>query len=500
MASSFHQLLAVSLQKAKAVADQHIVQSAQLQRVDRERLIKGGCLQKIVRGWYLLCPPNTLPGESTLWHANFWDFIRVYLQQRFASDYYLSAESSMDVYLGKNYLPQQVVVGAKKGGNLLLQLPHNTSLLVYQQNNHFPLEIIQHNGLNLLSFEYALCRMPASFYTQQSEEAEIAIGLLKKTEKILHYLLKEGMVQAAGRLSGALRHLGRVDMADTILNAMNRAGFIVKEANPFKTKIFFQEKPFQSPYSARIIAMWEKTRKTVIRLFPKPEISTERRVQLINQIDEVYSRDAYHSLSIEGYEVSEELIAKFASGAWNPDSSRQDNEWKNAMAAKGYYEAFQRVKITLHAMLAADNPVAILQKQFSDWYTALFSPAVQAGIISATQLAGYRQQAVYIRNAMHVPPPHDAVYDCMESLFSCMNKEESAAVKAVLTHWLIGFIHPYVDGNGRMARFAMNAFLVTNGYPWAVVEVQNRKQYLDALEKASLQQDIQDFCQLIIRS
>ena len=41
----------------------------------------------------------------------------------------------------------------------------------------------------------------------------------------------------------------------------------------------------------------------------------------------------------------------------------------------GNFFSSQRVKITVHAMLAADNPVAILQKRFSDWYTALFLPA-----------------------------------------------------------------------------------------------------------------------------
>jgi len=41
-------------------------------------------------------------------------------------------------------------------------------------------------------------------------------------------------------------------------------------------------------------------------------------------------------------------------------------------------------------------------------------------------------------------------------------------VRAVLGRWLFGYIHPYPDGNGRMARFVMNAMLASGGYPWTV--------------------------------
>lgn len=116
----------------------------------------------------------------------------------------------------------------------------------------------------------------------------------------------------------------------------------------------------------------------------------------------------------------------------------------------------------------------------------------------AVQLAGFRNQPIYIRNAMHVPPPHHALGDCMETLFQCMNDEANLAVKAVLAHWLIGFIHPYVDGNGRMARLAINALLVSSGYPWTIIHMKNKNIYLDALERASLYGDIKNFCCLIV--
>ena len=48
-------------------------------------------------------------------------------------------------------------------------------------------------------------------------------------------------------------------------------------------------------------------------------------------------------------------------------------------------------------------------------------------------------------------------------------REPEPGVRAVLGHWMFGYIHPYPDGNGRIARFLMNAMLASGGYPWTVV-------------------------------
>jgi Fic family protein len=70
-------------------------------------------------------------------------------------------------------------------------------------------------------------------------------------------------------------------------------------------------------------------------------------------------------------------------------------------------------------------------------------------------------------------------------------------VNAVLGHWLFGYIHPYPDGNGRMARFMMNAMLASGGYRWTVIRVEDREKYLKALECASADGDIKPFASFI---
>ena len=55
------------------------------------------------------------------------------------------------------------------------------------------------------------------------------------------------------------------------------------------------------------------------------------------------------------------------------------------------------------------------------------------------------------------------------------------------------YIHPYMDGNGRMGRFLMNVMLTAGGYPWTVIPVEKRDAYMKTLEAASTAEDIAPF-------
>lgn len=54
-----------------------------------------------------------------------------------------------------------------------------------------------------------------------------------------------------------------------------------------------------------------------------------------------------------------------------------------------------------------------------------------------------------------------------------------------------------MDGNGRTARFVMNVQLISGGYPWVVVPVERRKEYMQALEIASVEGDISQVARFI---
>jgi Fic family protein len=63
---------------------------------------------------------------------------------------------------------------------------------------------------------------------------------------------------------------------------------------------------------------------------------------------------------------------------------------------------------------------------------------------------------------MHVPPPREAVRDCMPVLFDLLEAETEPAIRVVLGHFVFVYIHPYFVGNGRMGRFLMNLMLAAS--------------------------------------
>jgi Fic family protein len=82
-------------------------------------------------------------------------------------------------------------------------------------------------------------------------------------------------------------------------------------------------------------------------------------------------------------------------------------------------------------------------------------------------------------------------------LFNLLANEKEASVRAVLGHFIFVFIHPYMDGNGRMGRFLMNVMIASGGYPWTIIPVQQREEYMRSLEAASVREDIEPFAKFL---
>jgi Fic family protein len=151
----------------------------------------------------------------------------------------------------------------------------------------------------------------------------------------------------------------------------------------------------------------------------------------------------------------------------------------------------------MQKVLEGENPGAVCHDDHGNWYREMFGPLATAGLLKPADLAGYRKGPVYIRRSRHVPPRHEIVRRAMPAFFDLLGKEPDPAVRVVLGHYLFVYIHPYMDGNGRMGRFLMNVMLAAGGYPWTVIPTGKRDDYMEALERASVDQDIAPFADFL---
>jgi hypothetical protein len=464
----------------------------------RRLLVRQGFLLEVMKGWYVARPPEGGEGESTAWYTAYWGFCADYLNERFGSDWSLSPELSIALQTGNRTVPPQLLVRSPRGGNKPTPLPHGTSLFDVRAALPAPGETVVVDRLRLFSMPAALIASGPGLYQSSPIDARAALATVRDASELLGDLLEGGRTSVAGRLAGAFRNIGRDRIADDIVKAMQSAGYDVRESDPFTDRL----KPTlpireRSPSAGRLRHMWEAMRGPIIKRFPAAPGTPRDAEAYLERVRETYVTDAYHSLSIEGYRVSPELIDRVRSGTWNPDHDPQDRELRNGLAARGYWLAYQAVVGSVRRVLAGENPGAVADEDHGAWYREMFSPSVQAGLATAKDLAGYRNGQVWLRGSTHVPMNRDAVRDAMPVFFEMLEQEEEPAVRVVLGHFIFVYIHPYMDGNGRTGRFLMNVMMAAGGYPWTVIPVDQRAAYMAALEAASGRQDIGPFADFL---
>ncbi|MBN1518049.1 Fic family protein [Candidatus Sumerlaeota bacterium] len=117
----------------------------------------------------------------------------------------------------------------------------------------------------------------------------------------------------------------------------------------------------------------------------------------------------------------------------------------------------------------------------------------------------YRSSIVEISGSHYKPPAPESIPPQMREFgewIQCasvpgnISTSENAILIACAAHTWFVTIHPFIDGNGRVARLMMNLVLMRYGYPIAIVSREDRERYYDALE-ISQTSDITPFVSLI---
>ena len=352
MAKTINQLLAEALAAARECAIGNIVHSSNIKPKQQALLVKSGYLKRIIKGWYLLDADLSAQhaGESALWYESIWSFIAQYLSSRFNDNYWLSSEASLDIHTDNNSMPSQIVVFVKGGTEDIVQLPNSMSLLVTRKKVK-PEALVEYQGVRVYPLETALANSVPTSFQKHPFSMQVALRTAN-LDKLAEALLRSKNVASAGRIIGAYDSLNMRAESKKLEAIMSGAFAGIKGKNPFMTPpVILAVEKKEAASAHRIRILWEQMREQIIVGFSdyKPEVdfySTPLDATL-NSMDELYIHDAYHSLSIEGYAVTPELIERVSRGDWSPETIAQDNDAKNALAARGYYDAFNRVKDSL---------------------------------------------------------------------------------------------------------------------------------------------------------
>lgn len=104
----------------------------------------------------------------------------------------------------------------------------------------------------------------------------------------------------------------------------------------------------------------------------------------------------------------------------------------------------------------------------------------------------YRSVAVRISGSQFDPSPPESVGAHMQDFGLWLAEVSTPSVdsfagvaglfSAAVAHTRFVTIHPFIDGNGRVARLLMNLLLMRYGYPIAIISKEDRLRYYDALE------------------
>lgn len=192
---------------------------------------------------------------------------------------------------------------------------------------------------------------------------------------------------------------------------------------------------------------------------PSPKLRKENKIKTIHS-----------SLKIEGNTLSEEQVTALL-------------ENKRIIGPKkDVREVLNAIEIYEHL----DNYDPFKEKSFLKCHRDLMTNLIE-------DAGKYRRQGVGIMkglNVEHFTPPHQNVPFLMKDLFNYLKKsEEIELIKSCVFHYEMEFIHPFLDGNGRMGRLwqtliLINKYPIFEYIPFETLISKDQEKYYSALSKS----------------
>ena len=111
----------------------------------------------------------------------------------------------------------------------------------------------------------------------------------------------------------------------------------------------------------------------------------------------------------------------------------------------------------------------------------------------------YRRVNITVNGSSYIPCDYVKLYDRMGKFFYELDHFEGDPVElATFTHLQIAKIHPFIDGNGRLARLMMNYQLISHGFLPISISVKHKEEYFKSLEEFKVNKNDQLFKEMVM--
>lgn len=452
-----------------------------------------GCVHPIMRDWSYLAH-DIYDSKEAIWQETVPLFLTSYLKKRFARQYCLGGEFTLD-YLSGTQRYWSGIQAYNPVSNQALKLPYGVTLsLIKDSEREYlnPAEVMVVDELRLMCVEEALSRVSTEYI--ESRPVEVAAALNWADPQVLKRKLQES--PRRGALAHALKRASEQCFEES--RWQECFAEIAKGTATRPKSWSYSVGGKISPASGQLgfraggyAVLYDHLAGPIRGTGPKIKPLADPRA-VLQAMDRGYKEDAYHSLTIEGYRVTREMIDRIARGEWNPMANSSDQARLQGAAIKGYNRAFQQVRSVVETMLdQGSHPGERVRANLLRWQEELFHHYREAGLQEPP--IGYRESSVYITNRQFVFPPSRRVPELMEVFMTKLSEEKCLWTAGVMAHYFTVYIHPFTDGNGRCARFAMNVCWAALKLPWVTVPSERREVYFHALDQAASEGDLRPF-------
>ena len=148
---------------------------------------------------------------------------------------------------------------------------------------------------------------------------------------------------------------------------------------------------------------------------------------------------------------------------------------------KDYYEALGHSDAYDYIYKLAKKDVVFTENNVKELHKLFYHR------IDEARAGKYRKEKVFISGSKYPLPSPEQIpslmYEFMTTKLAYITKLHPVDYSAI-AHKELVFIHPFIDGNGRVARLLMNLILLQKGYCIAIIPPILRRDYINALEKA----------------